>query len=274
MAGSTCRNLRRSTAVRDVPLVSISDASASRCRRRNWVGDHPSRPAGRAAARRDPRREPSYLAFLGRISPEKRVDRAIAIAGRGGMPLKIAAKVDRADQDYFEREIQPAAATAACRVHRRDRRRREGRLPRRRAGAALPDRLAGAVRPGDDRGDGLRHAGDRLRPRLGAGSHRGRLTGFIVDDVDEAVARGDRLPRTVARGGAPAVRAALHRAPHGARTMSRSTSAWSAPSCRRCGRSPPNRQAPGPGVPAGMPAGGPPGAHPGRRCAIAVCVQA
>jgi glycosyltransferase involved in cell wall biosynthesis len=48
-----------------------------------------------------------YLAFLGRISPEKRVDRAIAIATRVGMPLKIAAKVDPANQEYFEAEIAP-----------------------------------------------------------------------------------------------------------------------------------------------------------------------
>jgi glycosyltransferase involved in cell wall biosynthesis len=48
-----------------------------------------------------------YLAFLGRISPEKRVDRAIAIARAIGLPLKIAAKVDRVDQAYFETKIRP-----------------------------------------------------------------------------------------------------------------------------------------------------------------------
>jgi len=48
-----------------------------------------------------------YLAFIGRISPEKRPDRAIEIARRAGMKLKIAAKVDRADAAYFEREIEP-----------------------------------------------------------------------------------------------------------------------------------------------------------------------
>jgi glycosyltransferase involved in cell wall biosynthesis len=51
--------------------------------------------------------EQKYLAFLGRISPEKRVDTAIRIAGRCGMPIKIAAKVDSADHEYFEREIAP-----------------------------------------------------------------------------------------------------------------------------------------------------------------------
>jgi glycosyltransferase involved in cell wall biosynthesis len=44
----------------------------------------------------------SDLAFLGRISPEKRVDRAIEVAKLVGMPIKIAAKIDTADQDYVE----------------------------------------------------------------------------------------------------------------------------------------------------------------------------
>jgi glycosyltransferase involved in cell wall biosynthesis len=48
-----------------------------------------------------------YLAFLGRISPEKRVDRAIEIAKRAGMRLKIAAKVDRADRRYFKQVVEP-----------------------------------------------------------------------------------------------------------------------------------------------------------------------
>jgi glycosyltransferase involved in cell wall biosynthesis len=48
-----------------------------------------------------------YFAFVGRISPEKRVDRAIAIARAVGVPLRIAAKIDRADRVYFEREIEP-----------------------------------------------------------------------------------------------------------------------------------------------------------------------
>jgi glycosyltransferase involved in cell wall biosynthesis len=50
---------------------------------------------------------PSYLAFLGRICPEKRPDRAIRIARRCGIPLKIAAKIDRVDQNYFDEMIRP-----------------------------------------------------------------------------------------------------------------------------------------------------------------------
>jgi glycosyltransferase involved in cell wall biosynthesis len=53
-----------------------------------------------------------YLAFLGRISPEKRVDRAIEIAHRAGMPLKVAAKIDDADRNYFESEISNILANS------------------------------------------------------------------------------------------------------------------------------------------------------------------
>jgi glycosyltransferase involved in cell wall biosynthesis len=54
-----------------------------------------------------PRDDEGYLAFLGRISPEKRPDRAIEIARRAGKRLKIAAKVDQADREYFEYQIKP-----------------------------------------------------------------------------------------------------------------------------------------------------------------------
>src|SRR6185503_16554055 len=50
---------------------------------------------------------PSYLAFLGRIAPEKAVDRAIHVARKCGIPLKIAAKVDRVDAEYYEERIRP-----------------------------------------------------------------------------------------------------------------------------------------------------------------------
>jgi glycosyltransferase involved in cell wall biosynthesis len=54
--------------------------------------------------------EGGYLAFLGRISPEKAPDKAIRIAGRAGMKIKLAAKVDRVDQDYFDSQIKPLLA--------------------------------------------------------------------------------------------------------------------------------------------------------------------
>jgi glycosyltransferase involved in cell wall biosynthesis len=89
----------------DVPLVSVSDAQREPLPDQNWIGTvyHglPNRELQFSAGRG------GYLAFLGRISPEKRVDRAIDIAKACGCPLKIAAKVDPADQRYFEQEIKP-----------------------------------------------------------------------------------------------------------------------------------------------------------------------
>jgi glycosyltransferase involved in cell wall biosynthesis len=89
----------------EVPLVSISDAQRQPLAWANWQATvYHGMPPELHTFREQPG---SYLAFLGRISPEKRVDRAIAIARRVGMPLKIAAKVDRADREYFQSEIEP-----------------------------------------------------------------------------------------------------------------------------------------------------------------------
>lgn len=89
----------------DMPLVSISFAQREPLGDVNWAGNvyH-----GLPAKLLSPSDEPGkYLAFLGRISPEKRPDRAIRIALKAGMPLKIAAKVDRVDREYFETQIKP-----------------------------------------------------------------------------------------------------------------------------------------------------------------------
>ncbi|WP_315758479.1 MULTISPECIES: glycosyltransferase family 4 protein [unclassified Bradyrhizobium] len=90
---------------KDVPVVSISDSQRRPVPNANWVRTvlH-----GLPATLLMPKPvRPSYLAVLGRIAPEKGVDRAIKIAMRCGIPLKIAAKVDRADQDYYEQTIRP-----------------------------------------------------------------------------------------------------------------------------------------------------------------------
>jgi glycosyltransferase involved in cell wall biosynthesis len=87
------------------PVISISNAQRRPLPQARWVKTiyHglPERLLSPRAV------IPSYLAFLGRIAPEKRVDRAIRIANHCGIPLKIAAKVDRADTDYYEDEIRP-----------------------------------------------------------------------------------------------------------------------------------------------------------------------
>jgi hypothetical protein len=56
--------------------------------------------------------KPTYFAFLGRIAPEKGVDRAIRIAQHCGMPFKVAAKVDNVDREYFEEQILPMIKSA------------------------------------------------------------------------------------------------------------------------------------------------------------------
>ena len=89
----------------DVPLVSISASQRTPLPDLHWAATvlH-----GMPANLLTPQPvTPSYFAFLGRISPEKGVDKAIRIAGRAGVKLKIAAKVDKADQNYFDTEIKP-----------------------------------------------------------------------------------------------------------------------------------------------------------------------
>jgi glycosyltransferase involved in cell wall biosynthesis len=87
-----------------LPIVSISDSQRRPVPNARWVQTiHHGMPENLLAPVPT---EPRYLAFLGRISPEKRVDRAIQIAARCGVPLKIAAKVDAADRDYFDEHIQ------------------------------------------------------------------------------------------------------------------------------------------------------------------------
>src|SRR5262249_5859896 len=90
---------------RDMPVISISDVQREPLPWANWQATvYHGIPANMYQFREEPGR---YLAFLGRISPEKRVDRAIEIAKRVQIPLKIAAKVDPVDKRYFKREIEP-----------------------------------------------------------------------------------------------------------------------------------------------------------------------
>jgi glycosyltransferase involved in cell wall biosynthesis len=89
----------------DAPLVSISNAQRAPLPRANFVDTILHGLPTDLLMPMDLSR--GYLAFLGRICPEKRPDRAIRIARKAGLPLKIAAKVDRADQEYFDTVIRP-----------------------------------------------------------------------------------------------------------------------------------------------------------------------
>src|SRR6201986_1872862 len=89
----------------DAPFVSISNTQRRPIPNLNWVRTILHGMPARLLTPQPVRQE--YAAFLGRISPEKGVDRAIRIAGKAGMKLKIAAKVDNADKEYYDSEIRP-----------------------------------------------------------------------------------------------------------------------------------------------------------------------
>ena len=91
---------------RDMPLVSISDAQRRPLAEAHWMATvYHGLPDPVCPYNPAPRGE--YLAFLGRVSPEKGLDRAIEIARRAGMRLRIAAKIDRADERYWRERIKP-----------------------------------------------------------------------------------------------------------------------------------------------------------------------
>ena len=93
---------------RDAPLVSISDAQRRPLAWANWAATvHHGLPPDLLAPGTG---RGGYLAFLGRISPEKRPERAIRIAQRAGLPLRIAAKVEKLDMAYFEAVVKPLLA--------------------------------------------------------------------------------------------------------------------------------------------------------------------
>jgi len=89
----------------EVPFISISDAQRRPLNGVNWVATvYHGLPRNLYRLSRDTK---DYLVYVGRVSPEKRVDSAIRIAFMSDIPLKIAAKVDRADMEYFNSVIRP-----------------------------------------------------------------------------------------------------------------------------------------------------------------------
>jgi len=88
-----------------MPVVSISDAQRLPLPGLQWQGTvYHGLPEALYTFQDTPG---SYLAFLGRISPEKGIEQAIAIARQAGMPLKIVAKIDQVDREYFQSVVQP-----------------------------------------------------------------------------------------------------------------------------------------------------------------------
>ncbi|KAE8755463.1 glycosyltransferase [Paraburkholderia madseniana] len=93
------------------PVVSISNSQRLPLPQANWLDTiHHGLPEELLTPQTQ--KEPQYLAFLGRMCPEKRPDLAIEIAAKSGLPLKIAAKVDKADQEYFRTAIEPLLSQA------------------------------------------------------------------------------------------------------------------------------------------------------------------
>lgn len=176
---------------RDVPVVSISDAQRRPLPAIGWEAtvlhglpaDLFVRGRGRGG----------YLAFLGRISPEKGPDTAIAIARRCGLPLRIAAKVDRADRAYFEQKIEPLIDGVSVTF--------EGELNDREKQPFLGEAL-GLLMPIDwpePFGLVMIEAFACGTPvvayRHGSVPEvmRDRVSGFVVDSFEEAVSAVDRL---------------------------------------------------------------------------------
>ncbi|WP_244814618.1 glycosyltransferase family 4 protein [Caballeronia sp. Lep1P3] len=92
-------------------VISISDNQRGPLPQANWLNTvYHGLPENLLTPQ--PEKKPEYLAFLGRICPEKRADLAIKIAAQSGLPLKIAAKVDKVDQDYFKSTIEPLLSQA------------------------------------------------------------------------------------------------------------------------------------------------------------------
>jgi glycosyltransferase involved in cell wall biosynthesis len=89
----------------DMPVISISNSQRKPLPAARWMATVPHGLPPKLYTFSPETGQ--YLAFIGRISPEKRLDRAVDIAQRTGMPLKIAAKVDKADAEYFRNSIKP-----------------------------------------------------------------------------------------------------------------------------------------------------------------------
>jgi len=181
----------------EMPVISISLEQRRPLPWLNWAGNvYHGLPHDLFAARFEPG---AYLAFIGRISPEKRPDRAIEIAKRTGIPLKIAAKVDRADREYFEAQIKPLLNHPLIEYI--------GEIGDREKGEFLGNALACLVPI-----DWPEPFGITMIEAMACGTpviayRHGSvpeviadgLTGFIVSSMDEAVAAVERIPQVSRR---------------------------------------------------------------------------
>ncbi len=198
---------------REMPVVSISRAQTEPLPWANWVGTvHHGLPDHLLTFHPEPG---SYLAFLGRISPEKRLDRAIEIAIRSHLPLKIAAKVDKVDREYFETAIRPLLDNPLVdylgEIGDRDKAEFLGRA------MALLFPIDWEEPFGLVMIEAMACGTPVIAWRRGSVPEvmRDGVSGFIVDDVEGAVQAVSRLAHLSRAGLPPVLRRALYRPPHG-----------------------------------------------------------
>ncbi|MBV8736924.1 MAG: glycosyltransferase family 4 protein [Alphaproteobacteria bacterium] len=173
----------------DAPFVSISGNQRAPLPDANWIGTvYHGMPPGLLRPCFEPG---SYIAFLGRLSPEKGAEAAIRIARQAGLPLRISAKVPRDGSRYFREKIEPELDSQIQFVG-------ELRDPEKEEflegdGDAFSDRLAGAVRARDDRSDGLWDISHRVPSGSVLEVVEHNTSGFVVDSEAEAVAALSRI---------------------------------------------------------------------------------
>ena len=158
-------------AYAQMPVVSISNSQHTPIPWATWMSTvYHGLPSDLFTQNEKPG---EYLAFLGRITPEKGPEEAIAIANAAGIPLNVAAKADPADREYYETVLAPLIATSPLVEYIGEINDHEKQEFLGNARAAVSNQLAGAVRACDDRSLCLRHTRRRLRPRLGKGNRAG-----------------------------------------------------------------------------------------------------
>ena len=197
------------------PVVSISNSQRRPLPQANWIKTiHHGLPERLLMPQTA---KPSYFAFLGRIAPEKRLDTAIRIAEHCGVKLKVAAKIDRADQDYYDEQIKPLMSSPYVEY--------VGEINDHEKSAFLSGALALLVPI-----DWPEPFGLVMIEAMACGTpviafNRGSVpevvadgvTGFIVEDEAGAIGAVDRLPHLSRTAHPPVFRAALHRTANGAR---------------------------------------------------------
>ena len=157
---------------RDMPVVSISDSQREPLPWLNWQQTvYHGLPVDSLQFHAEPGK---YLAFLGRTSPEKGLDQAIAIAREAGIELKIAAKIDRADEAYFDAVIKPLLKEPGIEFVGEIGHSEKSDFLGGAMALLCSDSMAGAFRFGNHRSHGVRHASDCVSARFSSRAGRRR----------------------------------------------------------------------------------------------------